>query len=49
MRVFRSKCFPRGVRDKAVAIEKADFADYMAKLGDAAGMKITSMADVKEA
>ena len=35
--------------DKAMNVEKPDFAAYMAKLSDASGIKITDLASLKEA
>ena len=46
---FNVKVLPAWRPDKAVAIEKADFADYIAKLAAAADMEIKTMADVQEA
>lgn len=46
---FSVKVLPAWRPDKAVYIEKADFADYMEKLSAAAEMEIRSFADVKRA
>lgn len=46
---FPVKVLPAWRPDKAVAIEKTDFADYMNKLSAAAGMEIKRFADVKAA
>jgi glucuronate isomerase len=46
---FPVKVCPSWRPDKAVNIEKDDFADYIRRLGQAADMQITSAADVKAA
>ncbi len=46
---FPVKVLPAWRPDKAVYIEKPDFADYIGKLSEAAEMKIATMADLKEA
>lgn len=44
-----TKVLPAWRPDRAVSIEKQDFPEYMEQLADAAGMKITSFKDWKEA
>ncbi len=44
-----AKVIPSYRPDKALNIEKPDFADYMAKLGKASGIEIKSAADVVKA
>lgn len=46
---FSVKVLPSWRPDKAVNIEKDEFASYMKKLGEVAGMQVNSFADVKAA
>lgn len=46
---FDVKVLPAWRPDRAISIEKADFGDYIQKLGEAAGMEITSFGDLKTA
>ncbi|CVI69731.1 Uronate isomerase [Clostridiales bacterium CHKCI001] len=46
---FDVKVLPAWRPDKAMNLEKPDYADYLAKLGEAAQMKIKTFADLKEA
>ncbi|HWQ58001.1 MAG TPA: glucuronate isomerase [Clostridia bacterium] len=46
---FKPFVLPAFRPDKAVNVNKLAFADYMAKLGNAAGVRIASIEDVKEA
>lgn len=46
---FDVKVAPSWRPDKAMYINKSDFADYIAKLADASGVVISTFADVKEA
>ena len=46
---FDVKVYPAWRPDKAMNIEKPDFADYMKKLETASGVKIASWADLKKA
>lgn len=46
---FNVKVLPAWRPDRAVAIEKTDYNDYIELLAGAAGMKITSVADLKAA
>lgn len=46
---FEVQVLPAWRPDKAMNIEKLDYAEYLAKLGEAAGMEISSFADLKEA
>ncbi|HJA91708.1 MAG TPA: glucuronate isomerase [Candidatus Eisenbergiella merdipullorum] len=48
-RSFEVQVLPAWRPDKAMNLEKPDYADYLKKLGGAAGMKIESFADLKEA
>ena len=45
---FKVRVLPAWRPDKALNIEKPDFAAYMEKLGDAQGVKITSLEDLKD-
>ena len=46
---FDVQVLPAWRPDKAMNIEKPDYADYLEKLGAAAGMEIKSFADLKDA
>lgn len=46
---FDVQVLPAWRPDKAMNIEKPDYADYLKKLGAAAGMEIRTFADLKEA
>ena len=46
---FDVKVLPAWRPDKAMNLEKPDYADYLAKLGEAAQMEIKTFADLKEA
>ncbi len=46
---FDVKVLPAWRPDKSTAIEKPDFASYIAKLSDVSGVKITDFASLKEA
>lgn len=46
---FQVQVLPAWRPDKAMNVEKPDFAAYMAKLSDASGIKITDLASLKEA
>lgn len=46
---FETKVYPAWRPDKAMNIEKPDFADYIAKLSEVSGVKIASFADLKKA
>ena len=46
---FEVKVLPAWRPDKAMNLEKPDYPEYLKKLSDAAGMEITSFADLKEA
>ena len=46
---FPTKVLPAWRPDKAMNIEKPEFARYLAQLGDAAGVRIQSFADLKQA
>ena len=46
---FDVQVLPAWRPDKAMNVEKPDFADYLKKLGEAAGMEIRTFADIKEA
>lgn len=46
---FGVQVLPAWRPDKAANIEKADFADYLERLGKAAGMKIRTFSDIKVA
>ena len=46
---FDVQVLPAWRPDKAMNVEKPDYADYIAELGEAAGMKIESFADLKNA
>lgn len=48
-RTFEVTVLPAWRPDKAMNIEKDTFLEYLAELGKAAGMKISSFADLKEA
>ena len=45
---FKVRVLPAWRPDRALNIEKPDFAAYMEKLGDAQGVKITSYEDLKD-
>lgn len=45
---FKVRVLPAWRPDRALNIEKPDFAAYMEKLGDAQGVKITSLEDLKD-
>ena len=46
---FETKVYPAWRPDKAMNIEKKDFADYIAKLSEVSGVKIDSFASLKVA
>lgn len=46
---FEVQVLPAWRPDKAMNIEKPDYAEYLVKLGDAAGMEIKSFGDLKAA
>ena len=46
---FETKVYPAWRPDKAMNIEKKDFADYIAKLSEVSGIKIDSFKALKEA
>lgn len=46
---FKVQVLPAWRPDKAMNIEKPDYAEYLVKLGDAAGMEIKSFGDLKAA
>lgn len=46
---FSVRVLPAWRPDKAVAIEKPDFADYIARLGESAGCRIATFAELKTA
>ena len=46
---FEVQVLPAWRPDKAMNVEKPDFAEYLEKLGAAAGMEIHTFADIKEA
>lgn len=46
---FETKVYPAWRPDKAMNIEKPDFADYIAKLSEVSGIKIDSFKALKEA
>ncbi len=48
-KTFETKVYPAWRPDKAMNIEKKDFADYIEKLSEVSGVKINSFASLKEA
>lgn len=46
---FEVQVLPAWRPDKAMNLEKPDYTDYLAKLGEAAGVEIKSYADLKDA
>ena len=46
---FEVQVLPAWRPDKAMSIEKPTFAEYLVKLGEAAGMEVKTFADIKEA
>lgn len=48
-KTFKTTVLPAWRPDKAMNLEKPEYLDYLAKLEDAAGMKIASFADLKKA
>ena len=46
---FDVQVLPAWRPDKAMNVEKPDFADYLKKLGESAGMELRTFADIREA